>query len=136
MKKTFVTLSFSIFFVFLSTVFTFSGQVISDFNLESTADNGILKWNSVNEEVISEYILEFSFNNKDFSSLKRFNPRGSKQQYVYIDPNFCKYSSKEFYYRLKIITHNGRPAYSTVLHFSPGISKLNQGWRTIKAVFQ
>ncbi|MCP4725506.1 MAG: hypothetical protein GY863_10740 [bacterium] len=136
MKKSIITILFSAVFVFLSTVFTFSGQVISDFNLDSTTDIGILKWKSVNEEVISEYVIEFSFDNREFSSLKRFSPRGNKQQYVYIDPNFSKYSVKEFYYRLKIITHNGRPAYSTVLRYSPGISKLDQGWRTIKAIFQ
>ncbi len=125
-----------IVFISLSTVFTFSGQFISELELDNTTENLTLKWKSVNEDAVNGYILEFSFDDLTYHDVKKFNPKGSKQVYLFTDKNFPKYSNKKFFYRLRILTHNDIPTFSNTAQYSPGTSMLKQTWDSIKAVFQ
>ncbi len=95
-----------------------------------------LKWKSIDESSVSGYILERSIDNINFSQLATIQPQGNNFEYLYIDGNIFKSSTRLFFYKVRIQLHDGTFKESEILSLAPRISSTRQTWGSIKAIFQ
>ena len=137
MKKLFSTFLLCTASVLFFSVFAFSEQLISYFKIGfvPVEDKIMLKWKSVDESRISEYIIERSIDSIAFNVIGSERPRGNYFEYKFIDSNVFKTAARTFYYRLRIQLKDGSFVYTDVVHLSPRISSVKQTWGSIKAIF-
>lgn len=98
-------------------------------------DNIVLRWRSVDESTVKEYLIERSTDQINYSVIKTVLPRGNNTDYTYTDTNIFKTAARTFYYRLRIQKKDSTFTYSNIVHLSPRISSAKQTWGSIKAIF-
>lgn len=137
MRKVIFT-SFSCLIVVLSLSYsTHANGIITPLQIgfQPIKDNIVLKWKSINESQVKNYVIERSTDNFTFRQIKTVQPLGDNTEYIYTDTNVFKTAARTFYYRLKIIKKDGTFIYSNTVHLSPRISSAKQTWGSIKAIF-
>lgn len=117
-----------------STV-SFTSQVVSDFKIGFMVDKVFLKWKSQLEDTVGEYVIERSFDNILYNSIGKMNPKGDFSEYMFIDKNIFKSSTRTFYYRLKVQKKDGTFTHTDILQLTPRVSSAKQTWGSIKAIF-
>ncbi len=84
---------------------------ISSFSARQNACKINLQWHSETELNFKNYNIEYSTDNRNFSSVQTINGRGSNSAY-----NFSHQPSQgRVYYRLRIVDNNGSSRYSDVI---------------------
>lgn len=78
-----------------------------------------LTWETVTEENVQRYDIEYSFNNKDFQRAGIVNA-ANKPTYTYSHTTAARPS---IFYRLKIIDNDGSAVYSNVISVSNSLAK-------------
>jgi hypothetical protein len=134
-----------LFSVFLSTMILSSfasnnsdGDILEYFRIGFVPieDKIILKWKSIDESIVSAYVLERSIDNLYFSQLSTVQPQGNNFEYQYVDGNIFKSSMRLFFYKVRIQLNDGTFKESEVMSLAPRISSTRQTWGSIKAIFQ
>ena len=83
------------------------------FSASQKAEKNVLNWTTVNELNAQSFILEKSFDNKEFFTISSVNAKnGSKNNYSFEDASATK---TIVYYRLKMIDKDGSFTYSDVI---------------------
>jgi hypothetical protein len=85
----------------------------------ATAENqsNILHWQTAGEENFSHYLIERSFNGKDFTTIGKVDG-ANQNSYAYADLSFSNYNAKFFYYRLKMVDKDGTFSLSRMVSLS------------------
>jgi len=117
------------------TAVSFSNQVVSDFKIGFMIDKVYLKWKSTIEDSVSEYVIERSFDNLVFTAIGKMEKKGNYSEYLFIDKNIFKSSTRTFYYRVKVVESSGLFTFTDILQLTPRISSAKQTWGSIKAIF-
>jgi hypothetical protein len=122
----------------LFSVSVYGGAIINGGLNVSNDGNGSIKiiWTTQQETNVSEFILERSPNQIDWSEIKTFDPKGSNSTYTYIDDPALKSNDFVFYYRLKIVDNDGNISYINSQSVNQRISGVKQTWGSIKAMFR
>ncbi|MFC1553588.1 hypothetical protein ACFL7D_03040 [candidate division KSB1 bacterium] len=94
-----------------------------------------LKWKSVLEVTLKEYILERSTDNLTFNKISAVKPKGDNSEYVFRDNNIFKTSSRTFYYKLRLVKEDGTYILTDTQHLSPRVSSAKLTWGSIKKIF-
>lgn len=127
-----------IVFVIFNSVSVFAQNSITtplQIGFQPINDNIVLRWRSVDESAVKEYLIERSTDQINYSVIETVLPRGNNTDYTYTDTNIFKTAARTFYYRLRIQKTDSTFIYSNIVHLSPRISSAKQTWGSIKAIF-
>ena len=127
-----------ILLVSLITIVSAEGfsDIVKYFKAESKTDKVVIKWFSLIEKDIKEFVVQRSMDGQNYADLKKLNPSGENKEYNYIDDTLFKSSSRIYYYRLKVTLTDGSSVHSETIKIIPKISGIRQTCGTIKAIFQ
>jgi hypothetical protein len=91
------------------------------FTAELKDDDVLLQWKTADEINFGHYEIECSHSGNSFKTLATISTLsgGGNKQYDWLHSNATNQSGK-IYYRLKLVDHDGRFAYSKVIIVSPG----------------
>ncbi|RYZ37885.1 MAG: hypothetical protein EOP49_31365, partial [Sphingobacteriales bacterium] len=97
----------------------FAGAKLASFT--ARADNGqyLLNWETVIEENVKQYEIEFSYNNKDYQRAGVV-VAADKNTYAY---NHVTAAKPIVYYRLKIVETNGSSAFSNAISVTSPLAR-------------
>jgi len=93
--------------VLRTELLSFNGKLIND--------KGNLSWSTTKEESALQFIIERSFNGRDFTAAGRldgYNNEATTNYYAFIDP---ANSSDKTWYRIAIVTPAGKKSYSPII---------------------
>lgn len=132
MKRLYLSI-LSVFFLFVTT--GWADAVILEFSGTPSQQKIVLNWKTGLEENIDLFMVERSTNNEDFTKVGEVTPKGSNNNYEFIDNNISEVQTS-YYYRLKIRRRNGTFQMSASIVVSPKVSSILRTWGSIKALFQ
>ena len=119
--------------------FILAGTIILDFRGEPSYNQVTLKWTSENEINLKGFEIERGFNEHDFKMIgfvKASDDQKQRKEYTYDDRSVFKASSREFYYRLKIVDLDNTVTYSKHIKVAATVSSARLTWGSIKAMFR
>jgi len=121
----------------------FAGAIVTGFRGEPGLNKVTLKWNSEGENNLKGFEVQRAIVNQDqeleknkIANLEAKGSAPNRTEYVYEDNSVFKTTGRTYYYRLKIVDHDGRFTYSPIITVSPTISSARQTWGSIKAMFR
>jgi hypothetical protein len=86
--------------------------VLTDFSGKAVNCSALLRWTTAEESGMSHFDLQKSIDGNSFEQLASIAVKGSNSQYVYTDKDA---TVAENYYRLQIVSLDGKETYSNVL---------------------
>jgi hypothetical protein len=129
--------------IIVSLSLAFAGAIVTGFRGEPGFNKVTLKWNTEGENNLKGFDIQRALTNQEqeleknkVASMDAKGSALSKTEYTYEDNSVFKTSGRTYYYRLKIIDHDGRFTYSPIITVSPTISSARQTWGSIKAMFR
>jgi hypothetical protein len=93
-----------------------------DLTASNTKDANIIKWRTVQELNTEKFILERSFDGKNFSAVSNIAAIGSNSNNYQFADKISEY--KTTYYRIKTIDKSGKSVYSRIVKVVPSRSNL------------
>ncbi|MFQ5708546.1 MAG: hypothetical protein ACE5HO_13905 [bacterium] len=117
----------------------YAGAIIIDFRAEPGFNKVALKWSSQNEVNLKGFEVQRGFEKNNFKEIgfvKAITGQQDKKNYSYEDKTVFKQTSRNFFYRLKIMDKDGSFTYSKEISATPTISSARQTWGSIKAMFR
>lgn len=102
-----------------------------------------VEWKSTVERDIQRYDLERSTDNRSWSIVASFDPKGSGATYRYIDNEALGKGSGEpstagrvYYYRLRIVGNDNSITYTSSTAVTHNLSTVRRTWGMIKEMFK
>ncbi len=89
-----------------------AGFIVAELNMKQSTNGFAANFEAYNQQGISRYELEFSENNKDFSTVKRIATASSTNNNYKVELSNTMILANEVFYRLKIVSANGKIAYT------------------------
>jgi ELWxxDGT repeat protein len=88
-----------------------------EFNGKILNTDGVLSWNTSNEENTSHFEVERSIDGRNFSNIGKVQSTNipGMHRYAFTDPNIVRLANPFIYYRLRMVDADGRFAYSKIL---------------------
>lgn len=114
---------------------------IDKFALEPGLNKVTVIWESKNEIDVRGYEVQRGLSKTDFSRIGFVRAKETTEalkKYEYVDNTVFKSTNngRTYFYRLKIMNHDGSFKYSKIEEVSPTISSARQTWGSIKAMFR
>ncbi len=113
-----------------------SADLIESFTAVSHGQEVYLQWATTQENGVSSFRVQRSFDGRYFHTLRSLAPTGNNSSYSYIDSDLFKSSLQTFYYRIEIEAANRRVSYSLVERVELAFSGIRKTWGSIKAMFR
>jgi hypothetical protein len=114
-----------------------AGVELLSFRAIPLIDHSRLEWNSGEETNLDAFIVERSSDGQSFMAVTRIESNGSYSEYSFTDSSPLDVDmNRSFYYRLKIIDHDGTFRYSETKEVTLTFSAVQQTWGSIKAMFR
>ncbi len=88
-----------------------------DFNVIASANNAFISWKTKQDNDISYYSLQRSFDNNNFSEIARIQPNSVSQSYSYTD-KIENIQNKYVYYMLEMVDKNKNKELSDIKMFT------------------
>lgn len=104
--------------IFVTTTLPLSLN-LTDFSVETTDDNTLLKWKTVDEVDFSRYEIERSDDGKLFMKIGTVKGKGGPNMQSTYNFEDVRSKTNQVYYRLKMIDQNEEFTYSNTLAVSP-----------------
>ncbi|MFZ0456305.1 MAG: hypothetical protein WCE54_04600 [Ignavibacteriaceae bacterium] len=131
MKKVVVLL----LLIFAATVF--AGAYFYDFNVYHDGDNVVITWKTLQENNISEFVVQRSTPQSSFVDIASIQAKGNNSAYSFTDESAYKTSDLVFIYQIKIVGNDpGDVTYSKPQSVLQNVSGVKQTWGSIKAMFR
>lgn len=89
----------------------------------NTKDANIIKWRTVDEINTDKFVLERSYDGKNFNSVSNIKAVGSNSNSYQYNDNVSEY--KTTYYRIKTIDKTGKSVYSRIVKVNPSRTNLS-----------
>lgn len=93
------------------------------FNGKLVNDRGTLSWSTSKEESALQFVIERSYNGRDFSTaglLDNYNNEATVNHYSFIDP---LYIADKAWYRIVIVTPGGKKKHSSIIQLKKDIGE-------------
>lgn len=114
----------------------YAGAEIQYFTARSENEAILLEWKTGIEENLNHFEIERSASEpNNFIRIGTLNAIGNNSYYYYRD-EFQMNPAPIYYYRLKLVEHNGTFTYSQVISVTHIISGVRSTWGSIKAIFR
>jgi hypothetical protein len=116
---------------------TYAITELQYFTAKSETDAILLEWKTGSEDNLNRFEVERSASEpNNFIHIGSVSAIGSNSYYYYRDEMAMHYSAPIYYYRLKLVNHNGNYVYSNTITVTHIISGVRSTWGSIKAIFR
>ena len=116
-----------------------AGAVVSEFRAEPGRNKVVLKWIAEAEINLKGFEIERGVSKTDLQKVDFLEAKGNataKTEYAYEDNTVFKTEARVYFYRLKILDHDGAFTLTNVIEVNPTISSARATWGSIKAMFR
>lgn len=122
--------------ILLASGILYAATEIQYFTAKSEQETILLEWKTGYEENLNHFEIERSASSpNNFIYVGDINAIGNNSYYSYRDdPNLT--SAPIYFYRLKLVEHNGNYTYSQIISVTHIISGVRSTWGSIKAIFR
>ncbi|MCX7878179.1 MAG: hypothetical protein N2510_05985 [Ignavibacteria bacterium] len=107
------------------------------FTGKNETDSILLEWKTGLEHNLNRFEIERSASEpNNFVNIGSLNAIGNNSYYYFRDQLSLQNSANVYYYRLKLVEHNGSYVYSQTITVTHVISSVRDTWGSIKAIFR
>lgn len=133
-------IKYSVFLLLLLFGSLYAATEMQYFTARNEADAILLEWKTGLEDNLNRFEVERSAGNQNnFVMIGSLMAIGNNSYYFYRDESVRGQNPTEtpiYYYRLKLINHNGSSSYSQTISVTHIISGVRSTWGSIKAIFR
>lgn len=137
MKKPLKIASITCLLIILAAGFLYAATELQYFTGKNESDSILLEWKTGQEDNLNHFEIERSASApNNYVNIGSVTAIGSNSYYYFRDNTSTMNSVPIYYYRLKIVDHNGNYVYSQTITVAHVISSVRDTWGSIKAIFR